>query len=245
MNKESGKESSMLIAICDDCKTDAEKIRFSLMDITDELEMVWFNTGAKLIQSIKKGCFYSLVFQDVYLENEMGVDIANAVKELSPDTQIIFVTTSLDHAIDAFKVQAVDYLVKPCSETDIVKAFARVSMRIKSQESSPVVINSGREIHVFYPEKVIRIESERHYTNIYCQNNKNERLLINYSDTADLFGKTFIELRRGLLVNPEYIEKISGASVILSDGSTFILPKAKKDSVIAQYTDFITGKGNR
>ena len=39
----------MLIAICDDCKTDAEKIRFSLMDITDDIEMVWFNTGAKLI----------------------------------------------------------------------------------------------------------------------------------------------------------------------------------------------------
>jgi len=232
----------MLIAICDDCKTDAEKIRFSLMDITDELEMVWFDTGTKLIQSIKNGSFYSLIFQDVYLEKEMGVDIANAVKELSPDTQIIFVTTSLDHAIDAFKVQAVDYLVKPCSEADIVKAFARVSMRIKKQESAPVMINSGKEIHVFYPEKVIRIESERHYTNIYCQNQKVERLLINFSDTAELFGKKFIELRRGLIVNPEYIEKISGASVILSDGSTYILPKAKKDSVIAQYTDFIAGQ---
>ena len=71
----------MLIAICDDCKADAEKIRFSLMDITDELEMVWFNTGEKLIKSIKNGCFYSLIFQDVYLENEMGVDIAAVVKE--------------------------------------------------------------------------------------------------------------------------------------------------------------------
>ena len=232
----------MLIAICDDCKTDAEKIRFSLMDITDDIEMVWFNTGAKLIQSIKNGTFYSLIFQDVYLENEMGVDIANTVKELSPDTQIIFVTTSLDHAIDAFKVQAVDYLVKPCSETDIVKAFARVSMRIKKQESSPVVINAGKEIHVFYPEKVTRIESERHYTNIYCCNQKAERLLINFSEAAELFGKKFIELRRGLIVNPEYIEKISGASVVLSDGSTYILPKAKKDSVIAQYTDFITNQ---
>lgn len=233
----------MLVAICDDCKTDAEKIRFSLMDITDELEMVWFNTGEKLIQSIKNGSFYSLVFQDVYLENEMGVDVANAVKELSPDTQIIFVTTSLDHAIDAFKVQAVDYLVKPCSEADIVKAFARVSMRIKKPGSSPVVINAGKEIHVFYPERVIRIESERHYTNIYCRNQKTERLLIGFTETAKLFGKKFIELRRGLLVNPEYIEKISGASVILSDGSTYILPKAKKDSVIVQYTEFITNRG--
>ncbi len=54
----------------------------------------------------------------------------------------------------------------------------------------------------------------------------------------------FIELRRGLLVNPEYIERISGASVNLSDGSTYILPKAKKDSVISQYTIYVTNITN-
>ncbi|MCR5168352.1 MAG: LytTR family DNA-binding domain-containing protein [Oscillospiraceae bacterium] len=232
----------MLIAICDDTKTDAEKIRFALMDITDELELVWFDTGKKLIESIKKGSFYSLVFQDIYLEKESGMDIAQTVRELSPDTQIIFVTTSLDHAVDAFRVQAVDYLVKPCSETDIVKAFARVNMRINKQLPPPVMINIGKEIHVFHPERVIKLESDRHYTVIYRQSGRTDRVHKNFSDVAELFGKSFIELRRGLLVNPQYIERINGAAVILSDGSTYILPKAKKDSVIALYTEYITGK---
>ena len=93
------------------------------------------------------------------------MDIARAVKESSPDSQIIFCTTSLDHAIDAFKVQAVDYLVKPCEEADIVKAFARVSLRINSQYSAPIVINSGKGIHVFhsetaeYGDRIIRLDS--------------------------------------------------------------------------------------
>lgn len=230
----------MLIAICDDSKADAEIIRFSLMDITDELETVWFSTGDELIKSIKNGSFYSLIFQDVYLEKELGVDIAKAVKELSPDTQIVFVTTSLDHAIDAFKVQAVDYLVKPCTEADVVKAFTRVTMRLSKQTSSSVVINAGKDIRVFYPENVIKLESDRHYTVIYSKNNRTERVLKNFSETAELFGSSFIEIRRGILVNPDYIERISGATVILSDGSTYILPKAKKDIVVKQYTDYIT-----
>ncbi|MBR6045452.1 MAG: response regulator transcription factor [Ruminococcus sp.] len=231
----------MLVAICDDSRTDAEMIRFSLMDITDELETVWFSTGKELIESIKSGAFYSLIFQDIYLENELGMDIAKEVRELSPDTQIIFVTTSLDYAIEAFKVQAIDYLVKPCSEADVVKAFTRVTMRINKQASSSVVINAGKDIRVFYPENVIKLESDRHYTVIYSRNKKTDRVLINFSEAAELFGKKFIELRRGLLVNPDYIERISGATVILSDGSTYILPKAKKDSVVAQYTEYITG----
>lgn len=232
----------MRIAICDDTKTDAEKIRFSLMDITDELEMDYFPTGNELMESIKSGKAYSIIFQDIYLENENGMDIARAVKELSPDTQIIFVTSSLDHAIDAFRVQAVDYLVKPCEETDIVKAFARVSLRINSQYSAPIVINSGKEIHVFYAKNVLKIESDRHYTIIYSRNGKNERIHSNFSDVAELFGKDFIELRRGLLVNPDFIEKVSGTVVCLADGSSYVLPKAKKDYVTAKYIDFITNK---
>ena len=234
------KEFAMLIGICDDTRADAEKIRFALMDITDELEMVWFDTGEKLLESIKSGRFYSLIFQDIYLENENGMDIAQEVRKLSPETQVIFVTTSLDHAVDAFKVQAADYLVKPCEESDIVKAFARVNVRINQQLPPPVTLNIGREIHVFHPDKVIKLESDRHYTIIYRNSGKKDRVHMNFTDVAEMFGNKFIEIRRGLLVNPDYIEKISGAAVILTDDSTYILPKAKKDSVIALYTEYIT-----
>ena len=232
----------MLIAICDDNSADAEKIRFSLMDITQDLEMKCFSTGTELIESVKSGNNYSVLFQDVYLEKESGIEVAKSVKELSPDTQVIFVTSSLDHAIDAFKVQATDYLVKPCSEADIVKAFARVSVKMNTKYSVPVVINTGKEIHVFHTEKVIKIESDRHYTVICCSNNRTERLLINFSYVAELFGNKFIEIRRGLLVNPGFIEKISGVNVILADGSSYILPKAKKDAVTAKYIEYITEK---
>ena len=71
----------MFIAICDDSKVDAEKIRFSLMDITDDLEMKYFPTGVELIDSVKKGNAYSIIFQDIFLENENGMDIAKAVKD--------------------------------------------------------------------------------------------------------------------------------------------------------------------
>ena len=163
------------------------------MDIADDLEMKYFSTGAKLIESIQKGNLYSIIFQDIYLENENGMDIARTVKELSPDSQIIFCTTSLDHAIDAFKVQAVDYLVKPCEEADIVKAFARVSLRINSQYSVPIVLNAGKEIHVFHPEKVIKVESDRHYTVIYQNRN-----LFHGSELLNVTARGAYEAIRGL-----------------------------------------------
>lgn len=232
----------MLVAICDDTQADAEKIRFSLMDIADDLETVWFGTGTKLLESIRGGAFYSVIFQDIFLENENGMDIVRAVKELSPNTQIIFVTTSVDYAVDAFRVQAADYLVKPCTETDIVKAFARVNIRLNKPEKEPIVLNVCKEIHIFYPDQITKLESDRHYTVIYQQNKNSVRVRLNFTDAVTLFGKQFIEVRRGLLVNPEYIERISNTEIILSDGSIHQLPKAKRDSVIALYTEFTTKK---
>lgn len=230
----------MLVAICDDTRADAEKIRFSLMDITDDLETVWFKSGTDLVKSIKSGVYYSLVFQDIYLGKESGMDTALAVRKYSPDTQIIFITTSIEHAVEAFKVQAADYLVKPCSEMEIVKAFARINMKINKPETPPVVLNAGKEIHVFYHDKVIKLESDLHYTVIYQQNTKSTRVHINFADAAELFGKRFIEVRRGLLVNPSYIERLSSSEVILTDGSSYKLPRAKKDTIVARYTEFLT-----
>lgn len=235
----------MKIAICDDTEADAKMISFALMDISDDLEIVYFDTGQKLIESIRNGCFYSLVFQDIYLKNESGMETAQIVRKLSPETQIIFVTTSLDHALDAYRVQASDYIVKPCSETDIVKAFARVNLRIKPHSCEPVALNVGREIHVFHPDNVIKLESDRHYVVIYQQSTKTERIHMNFADAAEKFGNRFIEIRRGLLVNPQFIGKISGSSVILTDGSTYILPRTKKDIVIEEYTKIMTQRENQ
>lgn len=197
------------------------------MDINDELEMRWFQTGTELIESIKSGCFYSLIFQDVYLENELGVEIAQSVRKLSPDTQIIFVTTSLDHAVDAFKVQAVDYLVKPCTEAEIVKAFARVNMKIQNNSPHPVVLNLGKEIHVFHLEQVVKLESDRHYVVICHRSGRKDRIHMKFSEAAEHFGNSYIEIRRGLLVNPMFIERIIGSAVLLTDGSKYILPRGK------------------
>ncbi len=234
----------MLIAVCDKNRADAEKIRFSLMDVSRELESVYFETGDKLIESVRNGNFYSIVFQNFHLENESDMETVRAIKAFSPGTQIVFVINGLDRDLDTLKTQAVDYLVKPYTETDIVKAFTRVNLRLNNRDSMPVVLNVGKKIHVFHPKNVIKLESNRHYTIVH-QEGKSERVRISFADAAMLFGKMFIEIRRGMLVNLGCIERISGSNVILTDGSSYVLPKGKKDKVIQLYAQYVFEKNGK
>ncbi|MGN1102004.1 MAG: LytR/AlgR family response regulator transcription factor [Huintestinicola sp.] len=119
----------MRIAICDNEINEANNIRFALMDIEKNLEIDIFESGVIFLDSIRGGRRYDLVFMDIYMGDENGLDIVREMQKISPDTQVIFSTVSTDHAVEAFEVNAIGYLVKPYSEADIVKAFARATVR--------------------------------------------------------------------------------------------------------------------
>ena len=72
---------------------------------------------------------FDIVFLDIYMLREDGVDIARILNKISPETRIVFVTTSEEHAVSAFSLDALHYLVKPVTTEGnrrIVPAINRV-----------------------------------------------------------------------------------------------------------------------
>ena len=152
----------MLVGICDDNAEDARKIRFALEDVSSDIELRCFDSGGALLGEVQNGAAFDLVFLDIILPDENGMELAKALRELRNETEIVFCTTSRDFAVEAFRVQATDYLVKPCSEQDVVNVFARLMMKRRDQKPKAVLLQSGRELRIFNPGDVMKIESDRH-----------------------------------------------------------------------------------
>ena len=228
----------MRVAICDDERTDAAKIEFALADLTQDMTIDYYASGKELLDNLTNVQPYDCIFMDIYMNEENGMDIARQVREITPETEIIFSTSSRDFAVDAFRVRAADYLVKPYSELDIVKAIARV--KLNTEAKKPVVLRATGEMHAFVPDKVIRIESEKHYMKITMKDGKINRVHMNFSEVIDQFGENFIEIKRGLAVNMQAIKRIQGGAVILSDGESHVLSRGRKDEFIELYTKYVT-----
>lgn len=115
----------MRIAVCEDDAMECGQFMDALRgwDPTRSAEV--FSDGASLLQAAKVSPPFSIAFLDIYLPKENGMDVAAALREISPETELVFVTTSREHAVEAYSLSALHYLVKPVTTEGIREAFRR------------------------------------------------------------------------------------------------------------------------
>ena len=234
----------MRVAVCDDDKKDAGKIEFALLDIGGCLELDIFSDGKDFLEKVRAGALYDLVFMDIFIGEENGVDIVRNMQEISPSTQVIFSTVSREFAVEAFDVNAVGYLVKPYSEADILKVFARAGLRRKYTDET-VLLRCGLDRQLFHVSEVVKIESDAHYTKITVSSGNVSRYHLSFSEVSALFVNGFLEIKRGISVNMAYIERIKASVVYLKDGSNYKIARGKKDYIVNQYTAFVIKNDGR
>ena len=103
----------MRIAVLDDDRQETEALEEALRGWDPTRSAECFADGASLLAAAKVQPPFTVAFIDIYLPKENGVEIAKELASISPKTDIVFVTTSREHAVQAFEVGAVHYLVKP------------------------------------------------------------------------------------------------------------------------------------
>ncbi|MGB1092928.1 MAG: LytR/AlgR family response regulator transcription factor, partial [Oceanobacter sp.] len=86
-----------------------------------------------------------LVLMDVEMPGMNGMDAARALGDLTPSPGIIFCTAYEQFAVEAFGVNAIDYLLKPVRSEDLARALSRVS---DSSETSASEQQSGARTHI-------------------------------------------------------------------------------------------------
>lgn len=147
-----------------------------------------------------------LVFLDIQLGDENGLELANQLKELSSRPRIIFATAYDQYALDAFNANALDYILKPFEQSRVDEAIEKGLMinpnvgkphsnnpRISVTEEDKIkVINKAEIIYVFVEkgELVIVTEEQRYHT---------RQTLTSFMESMD--PKTFMQTHRSFLVN--------------------------------------------
>ena len=98
-----------------------------------------------------------LVFLDVQMPGLTGFEVARRLVDGRASAQIIFVTAYDQHAIEAFEVNAVDYLLKPVEQSRLEVAVDRARRRIASDRP----VESGTNVNSADLEKIIEAVAER------------------------------------------------------------------------------------
>lgn len=87
-----------------------------------------------------------VVFLDIRMPGLNGIEIAAAMAEVSPATQIVFVTAYDQYAIEAFDKGAVDYLLKPVAYDRLVATVERLQMRAQNTDAKQSAISAVSDL---------------------------------------------------------------------------------------------------
>lgn len=119
----------MRIAIVDDNVRERneldKRIKILLSCSALNAETVEFGGGKEFIAEAKQNNF-EVVFLDIYMEDENGVEVAKELRSFDRNCILVFTTTSTDHALDGFKVRALQYLVKPYADEELNAVFKEI-----------------------------------------------------------------------------------------------------------------------
>lgn len=198
-----------------------------------------FNVASKAISHLKKN-EYDILFLDVEMPEMDGFQFLEKA-ELPFDTKVIFTTAYSEYAIEAFKANAVHYILKPVMKEELISAVRKASNSIN--EKNEVHLESKHSISVFDGEDyllikikdIVRFEADGSYTKIILDSGKeilSSKRLGEYE--KKLNHADFVRCHNSHLINISFISKISkGKAGYLTLSSQEVIPisATKKDEV--------------
>lgn len=175
-------------------------------------------SGLKAINELKP----DIVFLDVQMPKLTGLELLELVEG---NPHIIFTTAYDEYAINAFDLNAVDYLLKPFSKERFEKALGKVFEKIGNNESSnnvsqlkthvsesktldKIVVKSNSNIHVIPLDEILFIESEDDYVMIHTSKGKYLKHQTMKFYEENLNPSKFIRIHRSYIVKVSEINKI-------------------------------------
>ncbi len=228
----------MRIAVCDDDIREQKKFEEALRDWDPSRRAEKFSCGTALLEAAKVSPHFDIVFLDIYLPPENGIEIAKKLHEISPETGIVFVTVSRDFAVDAFSVYAMHYIVKPVTTEGIAEAFRRIAeYRFVYRER--ITLTFGMERHTIFLDQICILESDDHIVNISLADGEKLRVRMSFCDLEKKMNKNFLKINRGILVNMDYIMKMSKNTCVMQNGIRLPITIRKSAGIRATYDNYV------
>jgi two-component system, LytTR family, response regulator len=167
-------------------------------------------------------CLPDLVFLDVHMPEKNGFQLVDYFKKYLLNTRVVFVTAHAEFAIDAMKISAFDYLLKPVlmsQLTETILRFKAERLQVlntintgrsseKSNHPCKIKFNTRTGYILVSPVEIMYCEADVNYTNIYFGKDDREIVTVNLGRIEEILAHySFYRISRSILINRIYLSK--------------------------------------
>ena len=177
-----------------------------------------------------------VIFLDINMPEATGLQLADALRRLRFPPAVVFVTAYSEYALDAFKVNAIDYLVKPVETDRLAQAISRVrehvSLHAQAQHSERIPVEKGGKKILVSIDKIRFVMARDDYAYLQTAEDRYFSTVSLAQLEKRLDGHGFFRVHRGYLVNlsmVQEVEAVAGGTLLLTlDGVEDKIPVSSR-----------------
>lgn len=237
------------IAICDDDSLELEKTEKMLCEYSQansncEIIINKYTSADELLQEISKGAIFDLLLMDVYMPGKNGIDSMRELREKGYKGEIIFITSSPEHAIEAYEVNAVQYILKPINSERLYAALEKALIIVENSRCKYITLKSEGVLYKIQTDHIVFIESQNQYQNVHLMDEKSLRIRSTLSELYTMLANqsAFVRVGSTYIVNLIHVDSLSSKALNLCNGKSIWLPRGSYATLKDQYFNFYTEK---
>lgn len=234
------------VAICDDNETELSRTKvmtnvYAVGNPELEIQLSTFQDPNELLEIIRnRQDTFDILLLDIYVPELTGLQLAHKVREMNDQCQLIFTTSSENHAIEAFSLHAAHYLLKPFTKDQLEDALSKAVAAVKGNQQRNIILKTSTGLRKIDITNIIYSETDRHIQNIYLVDN--ERIQVRLSN-GELFKVLSIDSRffkcgSTYIINLGRITEISTKQILFDDGKTLPVQRRQYRELLERYTSY-------
>lgn len=232
------------IAFCDDDMEVLHQMNELLdryrVERNEDITYAAFQSPFELLTEIEKGIRPDILFLDVVMPGQNGMDVAKEIRQYDTNVKIIFLTSSPEFAVESYTVGAYFYQLKPIWEESFFRLMDSVLSECEKKKKNSLILHSK--------DGITRINLQQLE---YCEvlgrkllfHLENGAVLEGAGSLDDLAGQlmqysNFFRPHRSFLVNMEYIQNISSRSIKMVNDAEIPIPHGKCSEIKNTYMEY-------
>ena len=232
------------IAFCDDDMEVLHQMNELLdryrVERNEDITYAAFQSPFELLTEIEKGIRPDILFLDVVMPGQNGMDVAKEIRQYDTNMKIIFLTSSPEFAVESYSVGAYFYQLKPIWEESFFRLMDAVLAECEKKKKNSLILRSK--------DGITRINLQQLE---YCEvlgrkllfHLENGAVLESAGSLDDLAGQlmqysNFFRPHRSFLGKMEYIQNISSRSIKMVNDAEIPIPHGKCSEIKNTYMEY-------
>lgn len=227
------------IAICDDQKIMCEYLKQKLNEILKKNHIPYYIVCyTKAIELLNNALWYDLILLDIDMPELNGISLAKKIREQSISSELIFVTILKEYVLDAFEVEAIDYIYKPIDDMRLEKAVKRALKKCDEEYKKNLFVQTKQFCKTIPLQQIYYIEVINRKIYVHTK----EGIVEYYAKLQEIqkqLDERFIKCHRSYIVNIDYLKHYECNIITMHNGQTVPVSRLRQKEFLQSIMQYM------